>query len=78
MRLNPSSARWFSRLKGGRAAAQVQLGDRLAQADLLGVEIDFARQGAQVGSAAIMLFGDDLVARAVVAKRLAKRDMDVQ
>jgi hypothetical protein len=62
----------------GRAAAQVQLRHGLPQAQLQGVQVDFARQRMQVCSPSLMLLRDDLVARAVVAQRLAERDVHVQ
>ena len=64
--------------EGGRAAAQVQLADDLANAQVRGVQIHLPAQVAQVGFTALVVLGDDLVAGAVVAQRLAKRDVHVK
>ena len=64
--------------EGGRAAAQVQLADGLAGADARHVQVHLAAQVAQVGRAAVVVLGDDLVAGAVVAQRFAERNVHVQ
>ena len=64
--------------EGGRATAQVQLTHHLSYATVRSVQVDLAAQVAQVDLGAVMVFGDDLVAGAVVAQGFAKRDVHVQ
>ncbi len=64
--------------EGRCAPAQVQLAHGLARAQARRGQGHFALQVAQVGGGAAVLFGDDLVAGAVVAQRLAKRDVHIQ
>ena len=63
--------------EGGRAAPQMQLADRSAPAQVPDVQVDLAAQQLQVGCTALMVLGDDLVAGAVVAERLAEGDVHV-
>ena len=64
--------------KRGAAAAQVQLPETLARAHDGGVQRQFFGQVVQVARRAAVVFGDDLVAGAVVAQRLAKRNVHIQ
>ncbi len=64
--------------KVGRAAAQMQLFDAAPALEVAGDEVDFALQEAQVLGGLGVIAGDDLVAAAVVADRVAERDVDVQ
>ena len=64
--------------EGGRAAAQVQLRKPLPAPQFLHVQFDLARQQFQVARGAVVVLGDDLVAGAVVAERVAERDVHVQ
>ena len=64
--------------KRGRAATQVQLADNLALAAMLGMHGDFAAQIVEVLRRFLVMLGDDLVAGAVVAQRLAERHMDIK
>lgn len=63
--------------EGGGAAAQVQLAEGLARAQVAQLQRQLLRQQGQVGGGAVVVLGDDLVAAAVVAQRFAKRDMHV-
>ncbi len=62
---------------GRRAAAQVQLFDLLGAAQQRRLHADLALEVAKVDSRLVALLRDDLVAGAVVAQRLAERDMQV-
>ena len=64
--------------KGWASAAQIEQADRLPRSQMGGVQIKLAAKIAQVGFAALMAFGDDLVARTVITKRFAKRDVHVK
>ncbi len=64
--------------KGRCATPQVQLRHGLPQADVLGVQIDLPAEVAQIRRGSVVVLGDDLVAGAVVAQRLTKRDVHVQ
>jgi hypothetical protein len=64
--------------EGRRPAAQMQLRDGLRPAECGAMQRRLDLQGLQVRRSAIMVPGDDLVARAVVADRLAERDVHVQ
>ena len=62
----------------GRAAAPVQLNDGCAALEDRGHGVDLAREIADVLRAAAVVLGDDLVAAAVEADRVAERQVDVQ
>ena len=64
--------------EGGRAAAEVQLGQHLMATEHGHVQLDLALERLEVFAGTLVVTGDDLVARAVVADRLAKRDVHVQ
>ena len=61
-----------------RAAAQVQLLDLRAALDQAAHDLDLAAHVLDVLGAAPVILGDHLVARAVVADRVAERDVHVQ
>jgi hypothetical protein len=63
--------------EGGRAATEVQLRHRLRRAQLSRDESDLLSQVGQVGRRAVVVARDHLVARAVVADRLAEGDVHV-
>ena len=63
--------------EGRRAAAQVQLRHRSARAELFDDQRHLVVQRLEIGRRALVVAGDHLVARAVVAKRLAEGDVDV-
>ena len=63
--------------EGRRAAAEVQLRDRLAGAEVRDVQGDLLVERIEVLGGALVVLGDHLVARAVVAQRLAERDVHV-
>jgi hypothetical protein len=75
-------AHLFVRQIGRGAAAKVQLLDQLRiladAGEQAALHLDFALQVGQVSSGLLAVFGDDLVAGAVVADRVAERDVDVQ
>ena len=56
----------------------MELTDHLAGTAMRSVQIHFAAEVAQVQLGAVVVLGDDLVAGAVVAQRLAKRDVHIQ
>ncbi|MNG09759.1 hypothetical protein D3C84_931900 [compost metagenome] len=62
---------------GRRAAPQVQLGQLATALEQRALQGNLTLQVAQVLGRAMGLAGDDLVAGAVIAKALAKRDMDI-
>jgi len=71
-------ARQFGvRQEGGRAAAEVKLRYHRRAAECIGIQGDLGVQRVQVLTGALVVLGDDLVAGAVVAQRLAERDVNV-
>ena len=63
--------------EGRCATAQVQLRQRLVAAQHLDLQGQLTFECAEIGSGALVVAGDDLVAGAVEADRLAKRNMHV-
>jgi hypothetical protein len=70
-------AQLLVRQEGGCAAAQVHLRHRRPPPEVTGPELDLGVEQLQVFGPALMVLGDDLVAGAVVAQRLAERHMDI-
>ncbi|MNT06661.1 hypothetical protein D3C72_1413380 [compost metagenome] len=64
--------------KGWRAPAKMQLRHGNARAKLVDVQRNFACQRIQVSGGAIVMPGHHLVARAVIANRITKRNVHVQ
>ena len=62
----------------GRSAAEMQLAHGLALPQLGRVQVHLARKIAQVLGRTVLVLGDDLVAGAVIAQRLAERHMHVE
>ena len=60
------------------SATQMQLGYTLTLTNKGGVQINVLAKVAQIGRALVVVLGDDLLARAVVAQRLAKRNVYIQ
>ncbi|EKD88666.1 MAG: hypothetical protein ACD_34C00403G0002 [uncultured bacterium] len=56
----------------------MQLGNHLSLTEVLDVKIDLAVQIPKVGGSTIMVFGNDLVAGAVITKRLTEWNMHVK
>ena len=63
---------------GRCAAAEMQLFDLAATVEQRRLHVDFAVQHLEVAIDACLVVRDDLVAAAVVAKRMAKRDVHIQ
>ena len=61
-----------------RATAQVQLRHLVTSAEMLDLQLELAREVAQVFGRLAVVLGDDLVAGAVVAQRLAEGDMHIE
>ncbi|MNL74278.1 hypothetical protein D3C87_1998920 [compost metagenome] len=68
----------FAGQVGRGAAAQVQLGQLARAVEQLRLHGDLAFEIGQVLHRAVGLLSDDLVAGAVVAEALTKRDVDIQ
>ena len=64
--------------EGGRAAAEMKLRHRLPRAQVLHTQLHLAREQLQIRLRLLMVARDDFVARTVVAKRLAKRNVYVK
>ena len=64
--------------EGGRAAAQMQLADRLPEPQMPGVQRDLFAEICQIIRSPLFVLGDDFVAGTVVAQRLAKRNVHIQ
>ena len=56
----------------------MQLREGLTDTDFRGVQINLAAEIAQILGGTVVVFGDDFVAGAVVAKRLTKRNMNIE
>ena len=65
------------REEGGCAAPQVKLGHGMALAEVLDLKLDLAAEIAKVLGRPLVVLGDHLVAGAVVAHRLAERNVHV-
>ena len=63
--------------KGGRAAAEMQLGQRRSGCQRADHPADLGLQGIKILRGAVVVLGDDFVASAVVANRFAERDMHI-
>jgi hypothetical protein len=55
----------------------MQLANRLAHANGVGVELNFFGQIAQIRFSLFVVFGDDFVTGAVIAKRFTKGNVNV-
>lgn len=64
--------------EGGRAAAEMQLRDGCLAPEQGRLHGHLARQGGEIARGTLVMPGHDLVAGAVVAHRIAERDMHIQ
>jgi hypothetical protein len=75
---NPHQSRHFSVVqKGGGAPTPVQLGYRARTRKFGKLQVNFALEIVQIARGFRMVFGNDLVAAAVIADSTAERQMDI-
>ncbi len=65
------------RQEGRRSAAEVKLQQGLAAAERFDLQCEFVLERIEILAGALVMAGDDLVARTVIANRLAKRNVHV-